>query len=64
MPGNRYDAKLTYENVKKINIWVKNLTRKWESVKKKETEILNMENKIVRHLPVKERQGFPTITTS
>lgn len=54
MPGKIYDAKITYESVKKINTHdCKNFTIELESGKKKQAEILNMENKIERHLPVK-----------
>lgn len=54
MPGKIYDAKITYESVEKINAHdCKHFTTELESGKKKQAEILNMENKIERHLPVK-----------
>ena len=54
MPGKIYDAKITYDSVKKINTHdCKNFTIELESGKKKQAEILNTENKIERHLPVK-----------
>lgn len=57
---HRYDEKVTDKCIKNINVKVKIFTRKLESMKRKEKEIQNMENKIAIPLQVREHHRLPT----